>query len=262
MSFISSDMFCARICTADAEDWSTAQWCEHKLDEMGCAYVMPASYEDNVFESCDADVGYPPGVYPNGDGSYSTFAQYYAGSYTGGDGQETSYEVGTTVTPTAPATTPASSNCQATPSPSNGIDIQNPPSYPAAPTNVAQADIRYDLLLHPSGNPNLCLAVDGQPGNDVSLSAVDCDNQRWNVKRGGPALIKYSSDNNYCIDAGNNQGKIYTCYDEQPNQHLYLTDDQRIAIDGGQCLTFHEGETQPLAFEPCTDNNQLQVFSN
>ncbi|TIB71849.1 hypothetical protein E3Q23_03609 [Wallemia mellicola] len=260
MSFQSDSMFCARICTnSPYNGWDAATWCQHELDEMGCEYVIPMSYEDGVFDSCDADAGFPPGVYPQDGDNYSTFHQYYEGTYTGGDGLVTSYTVGTTVTPTGPATTPASSNCTPMPSPSHGIDIANPTvDYPAAPTPVAQDDVRYDLKLHPSGGSE-CLGLNGDVGNDAALAVVSCDNApSWSIKRGGPTLIRYAPDNNYCVDAGDNAGKVYTCYTEQPNQQLYYTDDNRIAKDGGLCLTDDNGS---ISFTGCTDNNQSQVFS-
>ncbi|TIA99997.1 hypothetical protein E3P94_01913 [Wallemia ichthyophaga] len=262
MSFISSDIFCARVCTNEPVDgWNTATWCEHKLDEMGCGFVMPmeGAYNEGEFENCDADAGFPPGVYPQDDGSYSTFRQHYEGSYTGGDGSVTSYTVGTTVTPSGPATTPAVSNCSPAPSPSNGIDISTPSvNYMAAPTPVALNDVRYDLYLHAAGGAQ-CLGLGSEPANNAPLAAVDCeDAPKWSIRRGGPSLIRFGPDNSYCIDAGNNEGKIYTCYDNQPNQQLYFTDDDRIAHDGGLCLNDNYGY---ISFERCTDNNQGQVFS-
>ena len=61
--------------------------CWHELDEMGCQFVMPGNYDINgTFETCEADVAYPPGWYPTAtsDGTtlFSTFAQYYEGVYT------------------------------------------------------------------------------------------------------------------------------------------------------------------------------------
>ena len=61
--------------------------CWHELDEMGCEFVMPGNYDINgTFETCEADVAYPPGWYPTAtsDGTtlFSTFAQYYEGVYT------------------------------------------------------------------------------------------------------------------------------------------------------------------------------------
>lgn len=48
---------------------------------------------------------------PQPDGSTSTFAQRYTGSYTN-DGTIAYWTVGQTVTPSAAFSTPASSNCQ------------------------------------------------------------------------------------------------------------------------------------------------------
>ena len=63
------------------------------------------------FTSCDADAAYPPGVYPETNGSTSTFAQRYTGTYTDGAGSTGLFTVGETVTPQTPYSTPASSNC-------------------------------------------------------------------------------------------------------------------------------------------------------
>ncbi|TIB01304.1 hypothetical protein E3P96_02434 [Wallemia ichthyophaga] len=111
MEFISYEQFCIRICTASNDTWGAPVMCEHKLDEMGCSFVMPDAGDSDVFETCDADVAYPPGVYPI-DGSYSTFAQRYTGSYSSGTtGAMVGYTVGVTDTPTAAQMTPSSSNC-------------------------------------------------------------------------------------------------------------------------------------------------------
>lgn len=123
MMFISYSQFCFRICTNANETYSAAAMCEHKLDEMGCEFVMPGNYGFNgTFETCDADVAYPPGWYPEvsgGSTSYSQFAQYFTGTNNDGTG----YTVGDTVTPSSVAFTPSSSNCQTTSTISNGINL-------------------------------------------------------------------------------------------------------------------------------------------
>ncbi|KAJ7450044.1 hypothetical protein B0H11DRAFT_325193 [Mycena galericulata] len=128
MLYVDYNQFCLRACTNANSTYSAAFMCWHELDEMGCEFVMPGNYNFNgTFETCDADVAYPPGWYPtatvDGTTSFSTFAQYFTGVYTGNDGQPTSYTVGTTVTPTAPYMTPSSSNCVTTASISNGIAL-------------------------------------------------------------------------------------------------------------------------------------------
>ncbi|KAK0437325.1 hypothetical protein EV421DRAFT_1715181 [Armillaria borealis] len=119
--------FCIRACTNANSSYSAASMCEHKLDEMGCTFVMPGNYGFNgTFETCDADVAYPPGWYPvvaGGTTSYSTFAQYFTGTYTDNSGATVSYTVGDTVTPSTVAFTPASSNCQTTATISNGLAV-------------------------------------------------------------------------------------------------------------------------------------------
>lgn len=73
---------------------------------MGCQFVMaiPDFYQsNNSFTSCDGDPAPPPGLYPQADGSTSTFRQRYTGTYTDGAGNTGMFTVGQTVTPSAPA---------------------------------------------------------------------------------------------------------------------------------------------------------------
>ncbi|TRM59349.1 hypothetical protein BD626DRAFT_508055 [Schizophyllum amplum] len=127
MMYVSYEQFCFRICTNANSTYSSEYMCWHELDEMGCQFVMPGNYDINgTFESCDADVAYPPGWYPTStsDGTtlFSTFAQFYEGVYTS-DGTPVSYTVGTTVTPESAYFTPSSSNCQTVSTIANGIDV-------------------------------------------------------------------------------------------------------------------------------------------
>lgn len=98
MQFVAYNEFCMRACKGKS---ATAQAnCQHVYDTMGCDWVMPGNYQPG-FDSCDADVSDPPGVYGT-----STFMQ------------------GDASTPSAhPA--PKSSNCQAVPSIVPG-DTTNP----------------------------------------------------------------------------------------------------------------------------------------
>jgi len=123
MNYISYNQMCFRVCIAAGSQISTGDECEHQLDVMGCNFVMPGDYTDNVFESCDGDAAYPPGRYPLPGGGFSTFRQYFTGSYTGPDGQVTDYQNGSPdqVTPTAAYSLPATSNCVPTQSIANGI---------------------------------------------------------------------------------------------------------------------------------------------
>ncbi|KAJ7450027.1 hypothetical protein B0H11DRAFT_1928413 [Mycena galericulata] len=128
MLYIDYNQFCLRVCTNANATYSAAFMCWHELDEMGCEFVMPGTYNPpGIFETCEADVAYPPGWYPtatvDGTTSFSTFAQYFTGVYTGNDGLPTPYTVGDLVTPTAPASTPSSSSCSTTSSISNGIAL-------------------------------------------------------------------------------------------------------------------------------------------
>ncbi|RSH90776.1 hypothetical protein EHS25_009951 [Saitozyma podzolica] len=128
MSFISYDQFCLRICTAQSANVSTALQCEHELDIMGCQFVMAISdfyQSNNSFTSCDGEPAAPPGLYPQADGSVSTFRQRYTGTYTDGAGATQLWTVGQTVTPSAPAFYPATSNCVTYSTISNGVNTAN-----------------------------------------------------------------------------------------------------------------------------------------
>ena len=83
--------------------------------------LTPRSYTDNSFTECDADSAYPPGIFVSG-GVTSTFAQRYTGTYTQG-GSTGVFTVGQTVTPQAPQSTPASSNCITYSTISNGASL-------------------------------------------------------------------------------------------------------------------------------------------
>ncbi|TFK22518.1 hypothetical protein FA15DRAFT_748420 [Coprinopsis marcescibilis] len=116
--------FCLRVCTNANSTYSAADMCWHELDEMGCEFVMPGNYHNNgTFESCDAEIAYPPGWYPtatqSGSPVFSTFAQRYTGTLSDGS----TYTVGGNSTPAAPYFTPSSSNCVTTKSVSNGIPL-------------------------------------------------------------------------------------------------------------------------------------------
>ncbi|KAF7290787.1 hypothetical protein MIND_01319600 [Mycena indigotica] len=126
MQYISSNQFCIRACTWANATFDAAHMCWHELDVMGCEFVMPGTYrEPGTFETCDADIAYPPGWYPGVDASgkttFSTFAQYFTGIYTGGDGQPTGYTVGDLTTPTTVAFVPQSSNCVTQATVKNGL---------------------------------------------------------------------------------------------------------------------------------------------
>ncbi|KAJ7026986.1 hypothetical protein C8F04DRAFT_1123866 [Mycena alexandri] len=125
MLYMANNQFCLRACTNANSTYSAAFMCWHELDVMGCDFVMPGTYhEPGTFETCEADVAYPPGWYPtvvDGTTSFSTFAQYFTGVYTGADGQPTPYTVGDTITPDAPFSTPSSSKCVTQATISNGL---------------------------------------------------------------------------------------------------------------------------------------------
>jgi hypothetical protein len=124
MMYIDYNQFCFRVCTNANSTYSAADMCWHELDEVGCQYVMPGNYQvNNTFETCDADVAYPPGWTPtatvSGKTLFSTFAQRYTGTLSGGS----LYTIGDSVTPSAAYFTPKSSNCVTTSTISNGVPL-------------------------------------------------------------------------------------------------------------------------------------------
>ncbi|WVQ86036.1 hypothetical protein IAT38_008204 [Cryptococcus sp. DSM 104549] len=121
MNYMAYDQFCLRICISENSTYSAAEECQHTLDEMGCSWVMPGDYTDNSFTECDGDSAYPPGVYPLANGSTSTFAQRYTGTYTDASGSTAKWTQGQTVTPQTAYSTPATSNCITYSSVGNGI---------------------------------------------------------------------------------------------------------------------------------------------
>ncbi|KAF4622291.1 hypothetical protein D9613_009496 [Agrocybe pediades] len=129
MLYIGNGQFCMRVCTNANSTYSAAAMCWHELDLMGCGFVMPGNYNNNgTFESCEADVAYPPGWYPtatvNGTPVFSTFAQRFTGTLAGGS----VYTVGDLSTPASAFFTPSSSNCVTTSTIANGINLANPPT--------------------------------------------------------------------------------------------------------------------------------------
>jgi hypothetical protein len=124
MLYIGNGQFCLRVCTNANATYSAANMCWHELDLMGCGFVMPGNYNVNgTFESCEADVAYPPGWYPtatvNGTPVFSTFAQRFTGTLPGGS----VYTVGDLSTPAAAFSTPSSSNCVTQATISNGVAL-------------------------------------------------------------------------------------------------------------------------------------------
>ena len=91
------------------------------------SFVMPGSYAPGIFDSCDADAAYPPGLYPQGNGQTSTFQQYFSsGPYVNGSPDQQ--------TPSAAYSVPATSNCVTKSTISNGISSIIPTSS-AAPSS-------------------------------------------------------------------------------------------------------------------------------
>jgi len=123
MMYVSATQFCFRICINANATYPAGDMCWHELDEMGCEFVMPGIYNGpGIFETCEAEVAYPPGWYPiatvSGSTQFSKFSQRYTGTYS-----NVPYTIGDTVTPSAPYSTPRSYSCSTTSTISNGIPL-------------------------------------------------------------------------------------------------------------------------------------------
>ena len=121
MNYVGHDILCFRVCIAGSDQAKPKSECQHTLDLMGCWSIMPGDYTDDVFDSCEADAAYPPGIYVSG-GSTSSFQQYATGLWTD-NGKEKTYTngVSTQTTPTTAMSTPSSSNCKTVSSIANRI---------------------------------------------------------------------------------------------------------------------------------------------
>lgn len=111
------------MCIAGSDQATPEVECQHTLDEMGCGFVMAqVTINNGTFESCESDAAYPPGLYPQPDGSTSTFQQYYSGVYTVG---ATAYSYqnaqSNQVTPSSAYSYPTPSSCSTVSSIANGL---------------------------------------------------------------------------------------------------------------------------------------------
>ncbi|WRT70938.1 uncharacterized protein IL334_007937 [Kwoniella shivajii] len=174
MSFISYDQFCVRVCTAETANVTAALQCEHELDIMGCQFVMAIEdfyQENNTFTSCDGEAAAPPGLYPQANGSTSTFRQRYTGTYSN-DGGVGYFTVGQTVTPSSVAFYPATSNCVTYSTISNGVNtgdwaVTATPSILASGSTVAAGNVGTTSQSKPSG----ASATAAASGSSASASA-------------------------------------------------------------------------------------------
>ncbi|EAU82926.1 macrofage activating glycoprotein [Coprinopsis cinerea okayama7 len=72
-NFLGAGIFCLKACDPRGE--FDAQYCEHKLDRIGCAYNAPNNAQDGVFETCEGESQDFPGVYTDENGEVQTYTQ-------------------------------------------------------------------------------------------------------------------------------------------------------------------------------------------
>ncbi|WFD42761.1 hypothetical protein MPSI1_001411 [Malassezia psittaci] len=175
MNYVGYNIMCFRVCIAGTDEAPPKTECQHTLDEMGCWTVMPGNYTDNIFESCDADAAYPPGIYVS-DGSTSSFEQYATGLWTS-SGSILTYTNGesTETTPTTANSMPSSSNCQIVPSIANGIASIIPASSSSAapvPSSAAAAAPASDASTAAAAPASDASSAVAAPASDVSSAAA------------------------------------------------------------------------------------------
>jgi hypothetical protein len=68
-NFMADTQFCIRVCK---EGPNAPMYCQHVYDIQGCMWNMPGNYS-NGFDNCLADDVIPMGLYPQPDGSTSTY---------------------------------------------------------------------------------------------------------------------------------------------------------------------------------------------
>jgi hypothetical protein len=71
-NFMGGNAFCIKVC--DPARPNAAQFCEHRLDRIGCAYNAPNNAQNGTFESCKGDNQDFPGVYTT-NGAVVTYTQ-------------------------------------------------------------------------------------------------------------------------------------------------------------------------------------------
>ena len=68
---MSENEFCMRACKPGPNAYL---YCNHIYDVMGCEWVMPANYDDDVLETCIGDSDVPMGLYSSDGNTWgSTF---------------------------------------------------------------------------------------------------------------------------------------------------------------------------------------------
>ncbi|KAK8847669.1 hypothetical protein IAR55_005528 [Kwoniella newhampshirensis] len=141
----------------------------------------------------------------------------------------------------------------------------------ASPLPKTQAlSKRYSGVKIQSYRNGLCLQPIGRGmGNSIPIiengtpvGTVDCSYARtWDINPGSGSVIL--SGTNFALDAGtgwenNERVKVWQSYPGLFQQTWYLTDDDRIAITGGnQCLD--EDYNGPQTYQ-CTTGNTNQVW--
>ncbi|KIM89738.1 hypothetical protein PILCRDRAFT_194685 [Piloderma croceum F 1598] len=70
-NFVGSNIFCIKLCDNTI---TTPNYCENRIDLLGCDYNMPAAYVDGEFTSCEGDLQDVVGTYTsNGQSEFSNF---------------------------------------------------------------------------------------------------------------------------------------------------------------------------------------------
>ncbi|PPR05572.1 hypothetical protein CVT24_002790 [Panaeolus cyanescens] len=72
-NFMGNNGFCIKVCDPNGPD--AANFCEHKLDRIGCAYNAPNNARNGTFESCEGESQDFPGIHTNAAGVTTSYNQ-------------------------------------------------------------------------------------------------------------------------------------------------------------------------------------------
>ncbi|CED83142.1 Ricin B lectin domain [Phaffia rhodozyma] len=178
------------------------------------------------------------------------------------------YTPGTVAPPVSSTTVPPITSTLV---PSVTTSVAPPVSSSASPSPPLGGP---SLVIHPNGRTDFCLEAVSANNVPVEGSLVQVkvctgrSNQRFDIYR-GDNLVRLSNSN-LCLDAGSNIGnnvalKVWTCYPGLKQQQWYYTNDNRIAITGGnQCADNTNGilsSANTLQTYQCITGNNNQVFT-
>jgi len=139
---------------------------------------------------------------------------------------------------------------------------------------VLQKQSSGPLLLHPNGDTNFCLDIQGGVFADgTPVQIFECNGtpaQKWVINEGNTKVRAFGT--NFCLDAGSTPAngvgmKIWQCFNI-PAQAWFYTPalDDRITLAGtGLCLDLTNGvhiDANPVQTWQCSTGNTNQIWTD